>query len=128
MGRSVNDVTKEIIGGAIRVHRELGPGLLESAYDACMAFELLDRGLEFERQKPMPVIYRGIRVECGYRIDFFVERTVIVELKAVERFDPVHTAQLISYLRLSRARFGLLLNFHVKRLTEGGVKRIVHGF
>lgn len=121
-------LTEQIIGAAISVHRELGPGLLESAYEACLAFEFTERGLRFERQKPLPVVYRGHRVECGYRIDFVVEERVVVEIKAVERLEPVHTAQVLSYLRLSRLRVGLLINFNVKWLRDGGVKRIVNGY
>ena len=89
-----------------RVHHELGPGMLESAYEACLAFELLDRGLAFERQKPLPLIYRGRRLDCGYRIDLLVEDVVVVEVKSIERFDRVHGAQLLSYLRLSRCKVG----------------------
>ena len=124
----LDDLTEQIIGAAIGVHRELGPGLLESAYDACMAFELAERRLKYEHQKALPVSYRGHRLNCGYRIDLLVEDLVVVELKAVERFEPVHTAQVISYLRLSRLRVGLLVNFHVKWLRAGGLKRIVSGF
>jgi GxxExxY protein len=124
----LDDLTEQIIGAAICVHRELGPGLLESAYDACMAFEFAERRLSYERQKALPVVYRGHFVDCGYRIDFLIEDLVVVELKAVERLEPVHTAQVISYLRLSGLRVGLLINFHVKWLRAGGLKRIVNGF
>ena len=123
----LDDLTEQIIGAAIDVHRELGPGLLESAYDACMAYELAERRLRYERQKPLPVVYRGHFVECGYRVDFLVEGLVVVELKAVHRLDPVHTAQVISYCRLSGLRVGLLINFHAKWLRDGGLKRIVSG-
>src|SRR5438270_10650603 len=109
MAPDINDVTRRIIGAAITVHRELGPGLLESAYDACIAYEMLDRGLQFERQKPLPVVYRGHRLDCGYRLDYLVEDQVIIEIKSIERFDPIHGAQLLSYLRLAKRRFGLLL-------------------
>jgi GxxExxY protein len=124
----LDNLTEQIIGAAIGVHRELGPGLLESAYDACIAFEFSERRLQYERQKALPVIYRGHALDCGYRIDFLVEGLVVVELKAVERLEPVHTAQVISYLRLSGLRVGLLINFHVKWLSAGGLKRIVNGF
>jgi len=124
----LDDLTGQIIGAAIDVHRELGPGLLESAYDACLAFELAERRLRYERQKALPIIYRGNCLDCGYRIDFLVENLVVVELKAVERLEPVHTAQVISYLRLSGLRVGLLINFHVKWLRAGGLKRLVNGF
>jgi len=103
----LDEVTEQIIGAAIAVHRELGPGLLESAYDACVAFELMQRGLKTERQKALPIVYRGHSLDCGYRIDFLVESLVIVELKAVERLEPIHTAQVLSYLRLSTLRVGL---------------------
>lgn len=124
----LNTLTQTIISCAIAVHHELGPGMLESAYEACLAFELLDRGLFVERQKALPLIYRGQTLDCGYRIDLMIERLVIVEVKAVERFERVHSAQLLSYLRLSGCKVGLLLNFNVKWLVDDGVKRVVHGF
>src|SRR4051812_30341833 len=102
----LNQLTREIISSAIQVHRELGPGLLESTYEDCLAFELADRGLEFEKQKALPLLYRGRRVGCGYRIDLLVDRAVIVEVKSVERFEPVHTAQVLSYLKLSGCKVG----------------------
>jgi GxxExxY protein len=123
----LNTLTQSIIAGAMRIHQELGPGLLESAYEACLAFELTDRGLAFERQKPLPVIYRGVQVECGYRLDLLVEQAVVVELKAVDRLEPIHQAQLLSYLRLTGCRVGLLINFHVYALRQG-IRRLVHGF
>jgi GxxExxY protein len=110
------------------VHRELGPGLLESAYQACLGFELIARGINFERQKALPLVYRGRTLNCGYRMDFLVEGRVVVEVKSVDRLEPVHTAQVISYLRLSGCQVGLLLNFNVKWLTDQGLKRIVNGF
>ena len=128
MSADVNALTKRIIGAAIEVHRELGPGLLESTYEACLAFEFIERGLSFERQKPLPVIYRGHRLECGYRIDLFVEDTVIVEVKSVERLERVHKSQLLSYLRLKQRRIGLLLNFNVNWLAGEGIKRISNGY
>ncbi len=115
----VNRVTREIIGAAIAVHRELGPGLLESAYEACLAYELNQRGLRVEQQKPLPVVYREVRLECGYRLDLVVEDTVIVELKSVEKLMPVHQAQVLSYLRLANCPVGLLINFNVKVLING---------
>ena len=123
----LNRLSEIIIGAAIAVHRELGPGLLESAYEACLEFELLDRGLKVERQKEQPVVYRGIKVDCGYRLDLLVEDLIILELKAVDQFHPIHKAQLISYLKLSGCRLGLLINFNVRVLKEG-IKRIVHNF
>ena len=121
-GRS--DLTEAILGSAIAVHRELGPGLLESAYEACLAFELESRGLRAHRQRPLPVTYRGVRLDCGYRLDMVVEDQVIVELKAVDKLQPVHEAQLLSYLKLSGYRVGLLINFHT-RLLKDGVRRMV---
>ena len=120
-------ITKDIIGAAIEVHRRLGPGLLESAYEACLAFELHERGLKIEQQKPLPVVYREVQLDCGYRLDLVVEDLVIIELKAIEQLLPIHDAQLLSYLRLSNKNIGLLINFHV-RLLKNGVKRIVHEF
>jgi len=108
------------------VHRELGPGLLESAYEACLAYELAELGLTVERQKALPVEYRGVKVDCGYRIDLLVERKVIIELKAVERLEPIHRAQLLSYLKLSGCKVGLLINFNVKVL-KNGIRRLVLG-
>jgi len=124
----LNALTHAIIGGAIAVHRELGAGLLESAYEACLAFELMDRGFLVERQKPLPLVYRGQIVDCGYRIDLLIDRLVVVEVKAIERFDRVNAAQVLSYLRLSGCKVGLLINFNVKWLAEGCIKRIVNGF
>ncbi len=121
----VNEVTAAVIGGAIEVHRELGPGLLESTYEACLLHELIERGLQVERQKRLPVQYRGVRIDCGYRIDLLVEGQVIVELKAVPRVVAVHTAQMLTYLKLSGLHVGLLLNFHTLRMKDG-VHRYVH--
>ena len=123
----LDNITDSIIGGAIEVHRALGPGLLESAYEACLAFELVGHGLKVERQKPLPVVYRDVKLDCGYRLDLLVEEAVIVEIKAVDRLLPVHQAQLLSYLRLSGTRVGLLINFNVKVLKDG-IRRMVNGF
>lgn len=123
----LNEISKGIIGAAIDVHKVLGPGLLESAYEACLQFELQERGWQVDRQKELPVLYKGIRVDCGYRLDLLVENAVIVELKAVEKLAPIHEAQLLSYLRLSGCRLGLLLNFNVQYLRQG-IKRVVHLF
>ena len=128
MKERLNALTRQIITAALAVHRELGPGLLESAYEACLAFELLERGLPFERQKPLPLTYRGRTMDCGYRLDFLVDGMVVVEVKAIAAFDPVHLAQVLSYLRLSGCKVGLLINFNVKWLVKDGVKRLVHGF
>ena len=122
------ELTEKIIGAAIEVHRQLGPGLLESAYQTCFAHELRLRGLQIRTEVPLPVIYKGIRLDCGYRIDLLVENSVVVEVKSIERFERVHAAQLRSYLRLSGCKVGLLLNFNVKWLTAEGIKRVVHEF
>jgi len=125
----LNAITQSIIGAALEVHRELGPGLLEQAYEACLAFELLSRGFRIERQKAVPVAYKRQRLDfAGYRIDLLVEDAVVVEVKAIEKLEPVHSAQLLSYLKFSDCRVGLLLNFNVKWLTEHGLKRVVNGF
>ena len=115
----INEITEQTIGAAIAVHRQLGPGLLESTYQACLIYELIDRGLGVEREKPMCVAYRDTTIDCGYRIDVLVERRVIVELKVVERIEPIHAAQILTYLKLSGLHVGLLLNFNVERLRDG---------
>ena len=112
-------VASTIIGAAIEVHRCLGPGLLEGVYQTCLAFELGQHGLEVEREFAVPAIYKGIRMECGFRLDFFVDRGVIVEVKSVDRLTSVHTAQVLTYLRLTRARQALLFNFNGVTLIEG---------
>lgn len=113
-----------MIGACIEVHRHLGPGLLESAYEACLAHELWTRGVAFERQRQVPVHYKGATLECGYRLDLVVEETVLVELKSVEKLSPVHEAQVITYLRLTGLPVGLLVNFNVVRLRDG-LQRVV---
>jgi len=123
----LNRITESIIGAAIEVHRALGPGLLESAYEACLTFELMQRGLKVEQQKPLPVVYREVKLDCGYRLDLLVEEAVIVEVKAVDRLAPIHQAQLLSYLRLSGCKVGLLINFNVKVLKDG-IRRVVNDF
>ncbi len=120
-----NGISQQIIGAAIAVHRELGPGLLESAYEACLKYELKEAGLEVESQVAQPVIYKGLGLECGYRLDLLVENLVIVELKAVEALLPIHEAQLLTYLRLRHLWLGLLINFNVPVLKQG-IKRIVN--
>jgi GxxExxY protein len=112
-------VTERIIGCAIEVHRALGPGLLESAYERCLAFELGQHGIPFRQQLPVPVEYKGNRIECGYRIDLLVDDAVIVELKSVDQLAPVHEAQLLTYMKLARIRTGLLINFNQRRLVDG---------
>jgi GxxExxY protein len=119
------DLTKEIIGAAIEVHRELGPGLLESAYEACLCYELRQRGIEIECQVPLPVLYKGARLDCGYRIDVCVRHSVIVELKSVEEVTDLHRAQLLTYLRLSGKKVGLILNFNVPVLKDGIVRIVL---
>jgi GxxExxY protein len=120
------NLTEGIIGAAIDVHRELGPGLLESAYEECLCYELLRRDLRFERQKPLPIIYKGVAIDCSYRLDIVVEGVVIVELKSVESLSKLHEAQVLTYLKLSGIAIGLLINFNVVRLTDG-LKRFVLG-
>jgi len=120
----LDSITDGIIGGAIEVHRAMGPGLLESAYEACLAFELVERGLRIERQKPLPVVYRDIKLDCGYRLDILVEDLVVVEIKVVDQIAAIHKAQLLSYLRLSRCSGGLLVNFNVKVLRDGIVRLV----
>ena len=123
----INQITDGIIGAAINVHRELGPGLLETAYEQCLCHELSVRGLAFQRQVPLPVKYKAIQLDCGYVLDLLVEKSVIVELKTVENIHPVHEAQLLTYLKLSRVSVGLLINFFVPILKDG-IKRIVNNF
>jgi GxxExxY protein len=122
--KQLNEYTEKITGAAISVHKELGPGLLESAYEACLVYELVQQGLKVESQKALPVSYRGVSLDCGYRIDILVEDQVIVELKSVEKIDPIHEAQLLSYLKLSGCRVGLLINFNTK-LLKNGIRRLV---
>lgn len=119
------ELTGAIIGAAIKVHSALGPGLLESAYEICLEHELKKAGFKVARQVPVPVVYDGIQLEAGYRIDLLVNDTVILELKAVDTIAPIHQAQLISYLRLANKRVGLIVNFHSVKLTDGIVRRIV---
>ncbi|HSP99698.1 MAG TPA: GxxExxY protein [Candidatus Dormibacteraeota bacterium] len=125
--RSINQISERVIGGAIQVHRHLGPGLLESTYEACLVWELQRRGLGVATQVPLPIVYGGVRLAIGYRLDLVVEDTLIVEIKAVDVVLPVHKAQLLSYLRLSGKSVGLLLNFNVTRLKDG-LTRVVNQF
>jgi GxxExxY protein len=119
-----NALTHQIIEAAMKVHTELGPGLLESAYEACLEYELKKRGLRVQRQKELPVSYDSVRIDCGYRIDLLVEESIVLELKAVEELQPIHHAQLLSYLRLSKKEIGLLINFHTLHLRDGIVRKI----
>ena len=116
-------VTQKVIGCAIEVHKTLGPGLLESSYESCLAYELLNAGLPVERQKLLPIIYKGNKIDAGYRLDILIPNKLIIELKAVDNILPIHTAQLITYLKLSGINTGLLINFNVQKLTTG-LKRI----
>ena len=125
--RRFDEVTSTIIGACIEIHRELGPGLLESTYEECLCYELSIQGVPFERQKSIPVTYKSVHLDCGYRIDLVVDRKVIVELKAVDALLPIHEAQLLTYLKLSNLSLGLLINFHVPVL-KSGLKRIVNSF
>ena len=120
-----DELSNLIIGAAIEVHRILGPGLLESAYEQCLCHELTLKDISFERQKPLPVTYKGISLDCGYRLDILVEKLVIVELKTVEHIGPIHEAQLLTYLKLSELWLGLLVNFNVPVLRDG-IRRIVN--
>ncbi|MGB7586731.1 MAG: GxxExxY protein [Terriglobales bacterium] len=117
--------TEAIIGAAIEVHRELGPGLLESAYEECFCHELHLRSLNFQRQVELPVFYKGLKLDCGYRLDVMVENAVVIELKAIEQILPIHHAQLITYLRLTGKKVGLLINFNVAILKNGIVRRVL---
>ena len=124
---TLNELTHAIIGAAIKVHKLLGPGLLESAYEACLAYELEKLGLRVERQKPVPLIYESVHLDCGFRADLLVEGLVIVEVKAREALHPIDEAQLLSHLRLLDLRVGLLMNFHVLVLKDG-LKRMVNSY
>lgn len=119
------ELTDKIIGAAIEVHRALGPGLLESAYEACLCHELQLRSLDVQRQVDLPLVYKGVRLDCGYRLDVVVERAVLVELKAVDRLAPIHEAQLLTYLKLSGLRVGLVMNFNAAILKDGLVRRVL---
>ena len=121
----LNKITEAIIGAAIEVHRALGPGLLESAYVACLVYELIQRGYKVLQQVPLPLIYKDVKLDCGYRLDLLINDVVIVEVKSVERLEPIHEAQLLSYLRLADCKVGLLINFNVK-LLKYGVKRLIN--
>jgi len=114
--------TGHIIGAAIEVHRPLGPGLLESAYEECLCHELHLRGLKFKRQVELPVLYKGLKLDCGYKIDLVVQDTVILELKVVDKLHPIHQAQLLTYMRMTGKQVGLLINFNVPLLTQGIIR------
>ena len=118
----INQITEKIIGGAIEVHKELGPGLLESAYEECLFYELKRLGLNAERQVSVPVIYKDIKLDCGYRMDILVENKIIIELKTVDAIIPVHEAQILTYMKFAKKEIGLLINFNVT-LLKNGIRR-----
>ena len=122
-----NEITEKVIGSAIEVHRHLGPGLLESAYDECLCYEMSRQGLRFERQVHLPIDYKGLRLDCAYRMDLLVEDSVVVEIKAVDEIIPVHQAQLLTYLKASGKQVGLLINFNVVVLKDG-IRRLVNEY
>ena len=122
-----NKITETIIGCAINVHKELGPGLLESAYEACLLYDLFQTKMKIESQKPLPIIYKNVKLDCGYRLDLLIEDEVVVEIKSVEKLLPIHKAQLLSYLKISGLKVGLLINFNVKLLKDG-IIRVVNNY
>lgn len=120
-----NEISKKIIGCAIEVHKQLGPGLLESAYQECLYYELKQAGLKVKKEKPMPIVYKEVKLDHGYRIDLLVEEKVVIEIKTVEAFNDVHTAQVLTYLRLGKYKLGLLFNFQTTVL-KSGIKRVIN--
>ncbi|HMT72843.1 MAG TPA: GxxExxY protein [Chitinophagaceae bacterium] len=120
----INSITEKIIGCAIEVHKQLGPGMLESAYEECLYYELTSAGLQIERQKAVPVVYKEVKLDCGYRIDLLVENAIVVELKVADGFNPVHEAQILTYMKFAEKKTGLLINFNVT-LLKNGIKRYV---
>jgi len=128
MKAHLNQLTKLVIDCALAVHKELGPGLLESCYEECLVVALLERGIAVERQKPLPLTFHGSEIACAYRVDLLVESAVIVEVKACDRFERVHMAQVLTYLRLAGCHVGLLINFNVKLLMADGFRRLVYNF
>jgi len=123
----INDITSIILEKAIKAHRNLGPGLLESAYKECLVYELLQSGLYIEKEKPLPLVYNDVKLECGYRVDIMVENKVVVEIKAVEALADIHTAQVLTYLKLANCKIGLLINFNVT-LLKSGIKRCINKY
>jgi GxxExxY protein len=117
-------LSRYIIGAAIEVHKSLGPGLLESAYEECLCYELDEREIKYERQKPIPVVYKSIKLECGYRADIIVEKKILLELKSIEALNPIHEAIILTYLKFSKIKVGLLINFNVTKLKDG-IKRYI---
>jgi GxxExxY protein len=126
MCMDLNTITERIIGAAIEVHRHLSAGLLESAYEACLCRELDLLGIQYKKQVELPVVYKGIKLDCGYRIDLLVEQAVVVEIKSVKSIEPVHEAQLITYLKLGGWKIGLILNFNVKFLKDGIKRKVLN--
>ncbi|HOZ95499.1 MAG TPA: GxxExxY protein [Niabella sp.] len=121
-----NEISKVVIGLAIEVHTALGPGLLENAYQECLFYKIRTTGLFVEKEKPMPVLFEGVRIDCGYRVDLLVERKLVLELKSVESLSNIHLAQILTYMKLGNYKLGLLMNFNVLRLKEG-IKRVANG-
>lgn len=121
---AINEITGKIIGASFKVHSELGPGLLESSYKECLAYVLSKEGIWVEKEKPIPLVYQDVRLEAGYRLDLLVEKTVIVEIKAIDTLADVHTAQVLTYLKLTQCKVGLLINFNVADLKKG-IKRLI---
>ena len=122
---ATDELTRMVIGKAIEVHRFLGPGLLESSYQKCLAYELIKAGLDVEEEKPLPLVYKEVKLDCGYRLDLLVENCLVIEIKSAEAITPIHVAQLITYLRLTGSTLGLLLNFNVQ-IMKDGIRRIVN--
>lgn len=122
-----NEITEKIIGCAIKVHRNLGPGLLESAYQECLFYELKKEGLKVEKKKPLPLIYEEVKLDCGYRMDLFVEDKIIVEIKSIEALNDIHLAQVLTYLKINNSKIGLLINFNVLQLVKG-LKRVINKY
>lgn len=122
-----NDITEAVIGCAIKVHKVLGPGLLESAYEECLYYELKKTGLFIEKQKPLPLIYEEVKLDCGYRMDMVIENKVVIEVKSLDALHDIHLAQILTYLKLSNTKVGLLINFNVLKLVDG-VKRVVNNY
>jgi len=123
---SEDEIGKAIVNCSLKVHRELGPGLLESTYEACLAYELQQSGLDVRVQKPLPVVYKEVKLDCGYRIDLLIENKVVIEIKSVEALNDVHLAQILTYLKLSGCKLGFLINFNVA-LIKNGIRRVVNG-
>ena len=121
----VNEISSQVIGAAIEVHKTLGPGLLESSYEACLLYELKERGLEVKSQVILPILYKGVQLDAGYRLDLLVENRMIIEIKSANKLEGIHTAQLLTYLRLTNLKLGLLINFNSVKLIDG-IKRVVN--